>query len=281
MSLPAGIAVLALAVALGGVFAAVWRKPGHAAFSAIRTFAVVAAAAIALLHLLPEAIASAGWGVLAATALGLLVPAVLERAMPGQHDHTHDAPTTALAMGYAAVIVHQAGEGAAVAALARTGALSYSIVVGIAAHTVPLAMVVAIRVLEARGERSGPKRAMLLALGGVAGATVVGAAIGSTVGATALAAAQPWILAAVAGILLHALSHDALAAPGAGFAAKAADTGAGWAGLAIAALGVEEGAWLDRVHWSLRVAAIALVGVAIAARSFWPRAEGSASRYVH
>ena len=77
---------------------------------AIRTFAVVAAVAIALFHLLPEAISAAGWMVLIATAIGAFGPAALERMIPSERAHTHDAPTTALAMGYAAVIAHQAGE---------------------------------------------------------------------------------------------------------------------------------------------------------------------------
>src|SRR5689334_14777484 len=106
----------------------------------IRTFAVVAAASIALLHILPEAVAAAGAGALAAALLGAVGPMVLERALPARP--SHEAPTTALAMGYAAVVVHQAGEGAALASLAETGALSAGIVLAIAAHTTPLAMVV-------------------------------------------------------------------------------------------------------------------------------------------
>ena len=125
MSLLLGIAVLALAVLLGGV-AAAFRAPTQGAMSMFRTFAVVAAASIALLHLLPEAVADAGWGALAAAFLGAVGPIALERAIPSQHAHPHEAPTTALAMGYAAVVAHQAGEGAALASLAETGALSAS-----------------------------------------------------------------------------------------------------------------------------------------------------------
>src|SRR6185503_11754360 len=116
----------------------------------IRTFAVVAAASIAVLHLLPEAMAAIGPRALVATAIAAFGPALVERLIPSQRVHRHDAPTTALAMGYAAVIAHQAGEGAALASLASTGALSAGIVLAIAAHTVPLAMVVAIRVLEVK-----------------------------------------------------------------------------------------------------------------------------------
>src|SRR5262245_51816236 len=143
----------------------------------IRTFAVVAAASIAILHLLPEAISAAGWGALGAAFLGAFGPLALERAIPSQHAHAHEAPTTALAMGYAAVVAHQAGEGAALASLAETGSLSIGIVLAVAAHTVPLAMVVALRVLEVRGEH-GSRGALGVALAGVVAATAIGAVAG-------------------------------------------------------------------------------------------------------
>ncbi len=265
MSLALGIAVLAFAVLLGG-FAAIFREPTRHLMSMIRTFAVVAAAAVALLHLLPEAIVAVGWEVLAATLFGALGPILLERELTS---HRADvAPTTALAMGYAAVIVHQAGEGA-VASLAETGALTLAIVLTIAAHTVPLATVVGLRVIEVRGEDAGGHRGAIgLALLGVMAATACGAAAGSLVGGERLLTVQPWLLAAVAGLLLHALSHDALAPASASIRARAGDTLAGWAGLALAAFGIEPGGWLDRVPFGARVTGIAGLAAMIAARSF-------------
>ena len=268
MSLSVGIAILALAVLLGGL-AALFPEPTRGAMSMIRTFAVVAAASIALLHLLPEAVAAVGLGAIAAALLGAFGPMVLERALPSHHDHAHDAPTTALAMGYAAVVAHQAGEGAARASLAETGALSSGIVLAIAAHTTPLAMVVGLRVLEARGHgRDGNRRAIALALLGVAAATACGAAAGSLIGTARLAAVQPWLLALVAGLLLHALSHDVLPSPSTSLRARARDTLAGWAGLALSIVGVEPGGWIERVPWGLRAAGVAVLAGAIAARSF-------------
>jgi len=270
VSLLLGIAILALAVLLGGI-AALFREPTRGAMSMIRTFAVVAAASIALLHLLPEAIAAVGWGALAAAALGAFGPIALERALPSHHHHPHETPTTALAMGYAAVVAHQAGEGAALASLAETGALTVAIVLAIAAHTVPLAMVVGIRVLEVRGEREGNRRAIGIALLGVMTATACGAGAGSLLGGARLVAVQPWLLAAVAGLLLHALSHDALAPPAITLRARAGDTVAGWVGLSLALFGVEPGGWLEGTPWGLRTAGIAVLAGAIAARSFLGR----------
>jgi ZIP family zinc transporter len=275
VSLLTGIAVLTLAVVLGGLFA-LFREPGRRAMAAIRTFAVVAAASIALLHLLPEAISAVGYGAVLAALLGALGPALLERLIQTPASHAHEAPTTALAMGYAAVIAHQAGEGAALASLAETGSLSAAIVLAIAAHTVPLTMVVGIRVLEVRAGAGGGARAIGPALAGVIAATAIGAAIGPFIGGARLVTVQPWILAVVAGLLLHALSHDALAAPGETTRARLADMLAGWAGLGIASAGVEHGGWLDRIPLAGRVAGVVLIAGAIAARSFLARGHAHA-----
>lgn len=271
MSLFVGIVILAVAVVLGGL-AALFREPARWAMSAIRTFAVVAAASIALLHLLPEAIAAIGMRAVLAALVGAVGPIALERALPSRRGHSHEAPTTALAIGYAAVVAHQAGEGAAMASLAETGALSLAIVLAVAAHTVPLAMVVGIRVLEARSDRqSGHKRAIGLALAGVVLATAFGAAGGSLIGSARLSSVQPWLLAAVAGLLLHALSHDVLAPPSASLRGRVGDTLAGWTGLALAAAGIEAGGWIESVPVPLRIAGTALLAGVIAARSFLAR----------
>lgn len=279
MSLLWGIAILALAVFLGGL-AALFRESGRRVIPAIRTFAVVAAASIALLHLLPEAIAAIGLAALGATALGAFGPAVLERSLPSRRHPHHDAPTTALAMGYAAVVAHQAGEGAALASLASTGALSAGIVLSIAAHTVPLAMVVAIRVLEVKAGANA-RRATSIALAGVAFATIAGALLGNLIGAARLNAVQPWILASVAGLLLHALAHgahDPLEPPRATLLARLAEMAAGWAGLLVAVLGVEEGSWLEQVPGWARMAVVGVLAGAIAARSFWARSRGKEAK---
>jgi len=269
VSLLVGLAILAFAVLLGGL-AALFQAPGRKVMPAIRTFAVVAAAAIAVLHLLPEAIAAAGPFVIVATLLGVLVPAVLERATPAQRAHAHDAPTTALAMGYAAVVTHQLGEGAALASLAQTGALSLGIVLAIAAHTAPLSMVVAIRVLEVKREpERGRKQAMSLALGGLALATLIGALAGSRLAGSQLSTMQPWLLALMAGLLLHALSHDVLSPPGQSTRAKLFDMLAGWVGLLVATVGIEEADWLMRMPFVLRVGGLVALAAMIAVKSFW------------
>lgn len=282
VSLPLGIAILALAVLLGGL-AALFRGRAERAMPPIRTFAVLAAASIALLHLLPEAIEGVGWGALLAALGGFLAPAALERAFParaGHHRH-EDAPTTALAMGYAAVLAHQLGEGAAVATLARSGALSASVVLAIAAHTVPLAMVVAIGVLEAKGKDGRATRATFLALAGVALATAGGAFLGNVAGGTRWSMVEPWALATVAGLLLHALAHDARPSPLTSTTARVVDASAGFAGLIVAAIGIEESDWVQAITPPVRVALGCLAFALMMARSFLARPRAATAAHEH
>lgn len=272
MSLLSGISILALAVLLGGL-AAVWREHGRRAMRGIRTFATVAAAAIALLHLLPEAIEDAGWGALGAAAVGAFAPALLERLGPGHEKGARRTTAAALWMAYAAILVHQMAEGAAIASLARAGALSAGIVLAIAAHTVPLAMVVAIRVLELRpNPEANNWRAAVLALSGVALATVAGGLSGNLLGNERIAQIKPWLLATVAGLLLHAVSHEMRPHEASSLRGRLGASFAGLLGLSLAVAGIDSSdAWVAAVPWPLRVLGLALMGAAIVALCFSTR----------
>ena len=273
MSIRLAVVVLAISVLLGGL-AALVRDTGRRGMPALRMFAVVAAACIAVLHLLPEAIHEVGFGALLVAAAGALGPSLLERLAPTAHDHGADAPTTALAIGYGAVIVHQAGEGAALASIARGGTLSSSLVFAVAGHTVPLAMVVAIRILELKGGSPAKAgRAAALAMAGLALATALGATLGSFVEGTRLAAMQPWLLAVVAGLLLHALAHGSLGpAPGADLLGRLLSAAAGLAGLALAVAGAEEGEWRQRVPQFVQLGGIAALAALLLLFCLVPRA---------
>lgn len=279
MSLLHGLIILGLAVALGGL-AAVWQEHARSAISPLRAFAVTAAASIALLHLLPEAVADGGPWVLGAALVGFVGPALLERAFLPGRPHRHGAPAMALAMGYAAVMAHQLGEGAALASLAETSELSVSIVLAVAGHTTPLAMVVGMRAMELRAGRGGERHATVLALFGVLGATVLGAALGSLLAAERLQAMQPWILASIAGLLLHALFHDAFPRPTGGTRGRIAHALAGWLGVALALTGVEPGGWVEDLGSVLRIGAVALMALGVLFWSFLG-AEASASEGAH
>ncbi|KYF52993.1 hypothetical protein BE08_21650 [Sorangium cellulosum] len=268
MSLALGVSFLALAVMLGGI-AALFRHRNEGAMSALRTFALVGAASIALLHLLPEALGEVGWPGLVAATAGFLAPAVLERLVLGEAG-AHRTPTTALAMGYAAVLAHQFGEGAAVASLSRVGQLSLPVVFALAAHTVPLAMVVAIQVLEVRAGTGG-KRAMSAALAGIALATVIGAFATRLVDAERFEAVEPWVLAAVAGLLLHALSHEAVASGPATTLSRAGEATGGLLGLILATIGIDEEEWVQEIPVAVRIATLFVLVGLILLRSYGPR----------
>ncbi|WP_437722769.1 hypothetical protein [Sorangium sp. So ce861] len=268
MSLAFGVLLLALAVMLGGM-AALFRHRSEGAMSALRTFALVGAASIALLHLLPEALGEIGWPALIAAGAGFLAPALLERLVIGEAG-AHRTPTTALAMGYAAVLAHQFGEGAAVASLSRVGQLTLPVVLALAAHTTPLAMVVAIQVLEVRAGTGG-KRAMSAALAGIALATVVGAFATRLVDLEHLEAVEPWLLSAVAGLLLHALSHEAVASGPATTVSRASEAVGGLLGLVLATIGIDEEEWVQQVPFQLQIAALVVLAGLILLRSYGPR----------
>jgi ZIP family zinc transporter len=262
-----GISILALAALIGGLLA-VWRDPGHRWMPGVRTFATMAAAGVALLHLLPESIADVGYKALIAAAAGLFTPIALERFSPSRdaHGHAHAQPAT-LAMGYMAVLAHQMGEGAAVASLARVGELSAPVVLAIAAHTVPLSMVVALRVLEARGEQAaGAWRFVALAVAGLSAATVAGGAAGDLLGQGAIEVLKPWLIAAVSGLLLHMVLHDETPEEARSTRGRLIDAGAGLVGLSLSLLGLEQEPWVHALPWPVRALGLAVLAGGVVAR---------------
>ena len=66
---------------------------------------------------------------------------------------------------------------------------------------------------------------------------------GSLVEASRVQAVQPWVLAAAAGLLLHALGHDAFERTSGSPGERARDGLASAAGIAVAVLGLEPDAW--------------------------------------
>jgi zinc transporter ZupT len=263
VSLAVGLSVLAIAVVLGGL-AAVWRDHGRRVVPGIGTFATVAAAGLALLHLLPEAIFEGGLLTLVPLFVTLFVPVIIER-------RARDGGASGrgpLLAGYIAVLVHQAGEGTAVATLARTNDLRVAIIVAIAAHTVPLAMIVAIRAMTSGAEtRRGGVRAAL-ALAGCALATVVGALSLEVIEPAVLTSVKPWLVAAVAGLLLHALLHGTKRAEDDDLRGRITDVVAGLLGLSVAVLSLEPDGWVRFVSWPLRIALLVVMAAAVVARVF-------------
>jgi hypothetical protein len=263
VSLAVGLSVLAIAVALGGL-AAAWRDHGQRVVPGIGTFATVAAAGVALLHLLPEAIVEGGILTLIPLVVTLFVPVIIERrARDGRA-----SPSGPLLAGYIAVLVHQAGEGTAIATLAQTNELRPTIILAIAAHTVPLAMVVALRAVTTSSNAHQGRVRAALALAGCALATVVGAMSLEVIDASLIAKGKPWLVAAVAGLLLHALLHGTKRAYVDDMRGRITDVVAGLVGLSVAVLSLEPDGWVRLVSWPLRLALLAAMVTAVVVRGF-------------
>jgi zinc transporter ZupT len=263
VSLAVGLSVLAIAVALGGL-AAAWRDHGRRVVPGIATFATVAAAGVALLHLLPEAIVEGGVFTLVPLVVALFVPAIIERRTRDEHASS----TGPLMAGYIAVLVHQMGEGTAIATLARTNELRPAIIVAIAAHTVPLAMIVAIRAITTSTDAQRSAVRATIALAGCALATVVGALSLEVIDASFIANGKPWLVAAVAGLLLHALLHGAKRSDEDTLRGRITDVVAGLAGLSVAVLSLEPDGWVRLVSWPWRLALLVALVAAVVIRGF-------------
>lgn len=261
VSLAVALSVLAIAVVLGGL-AAVWRDHGRRVVPGIGTFATVAAAGVALLHLLPEAIVEGGIFTLIPLVATLFVPVLIERKARDEQA----SPNGALLAGYIAVLVHQAGEGTAIATLAQTNELRPSLILAIAGHTVPLAMVVAIRALTTSSDAQRGRMRATLALAGCALATVVGALSLEVLDASLVEKTKPWLVAGVAGLLLHALFHGTKRTDEANLRSRITDVAAGLLGLSVAVLSLEPDGWVRLVSWPLRLALLAALVTAVVVR---------------
>lgn len=169
----------------------------------IRGFALAAVVTSVATHLVPEALAATGLWALLAFAIGLWLPNWLGHLGREMAESTRHRKMVS-ELGFAAVLLHQIGDGVALGTLgtsARAGHSNWDVLVGILAHTIPLAAVVTLPFV-ARGLRTVVYRATLLVLAsaiGVLGARWLGAVHADVV---------PWFSAAVAGMLLHILAHD-------------------------------------------------------------------------
>lgn len=221
-----------VAVVLGGLLAL--QGTSDRLLAPLRTFAVVAVAATVALHILPEAIDAGGVPVLFAAVLAVVAPGAATRLATWLRQRRGPAPTSnrarraALELAYVAIILHKITDGVGLGAAfgpSHHGHVHWEILLGIVAHTIPMAAAVALT-FRADGLRAAWLRVLGLGVAIVAGALVFeGAAHGP------LADATPWLNAIAAGLLLHIIVHDL---PPARFA----HNGARVAELAAVALGL-------------------------------------------
>lgn len=191
--------VIAVASVAAGVLAAVVADARLWVLAPVRAFAVVAVAMAIAVHILPEAIDGGGWPVLVVAATGLIAPMVFSRAtakLGARHRRI------AAELGYVAVLFHQLSDGLALGA-ATDEVRHWDLLIGVGAHTVPLIAMLTLTFAELGGRRAAVVRAL-----GMLAATIVGIVL-TRADDTLLPSAEPWLNAAVSGLLLHVLVHDA------------------------------------------------------------------------
>lgn len=172
---------------------------------AVRTFAIVSSVAVVVGRLIPDAVSAAGPKVLVAVAIAFVTPWLIEHA--GKEDPEHDhSSTKGLELSYWGLALHKLGDGIALGSFtgeAHVGHHHGDTLAAIAAHSVPVTALITLAFTAAHGRRSGVRRAVGLALVGSLGVVIARqTALGSW------AAAEPWLEAAVGGLLLHVVTHD-------------------------------------------------------------------------
>ncbi|MCK6502032.1 hypothetical protein L6R53_01275 [Myxococcota bacterium] len=181
------------------------------------------ATAVVLLLMLPGAVQAAGWSALGVFAAAFAVPLATERLRGHGHGaghghvHPHDhgpgggaaggdggEETHAMDMelGFAGLLLHQAVEGAELGTIFAVGGRGTAVALVLALHTVPLVAAVLHGCVLRLGVRGGLVRGLALVL-----ATASGVLVGGLAGAH-LDGVEPWVIAAVGGLLLHTLWHS-------------------------------------------------------------------------
>ncbi|MEM7137673.1 MAG: hypothetical protein AAF500_13910 [Myxococcota bacterium] len=198
------IAIVVGSVAIGAAIGIV--APGRGrALDAIRTFAIVSSVAVVIGRLIPNAFGEAGPWVLVATGAAFLTPWLIERAAHEDPEHNHSS-TMGLELSYWGLIVHKIGDGLALGSFtgaAHAGHGHGDVLTAVAVHSIPVTALMTLAFTSAHGRRSGVVRAFGLALAGAAGVVLA-----RTTPLSAWTQGEPWIEAAVGGLLLHVVTHD-------------------------------------------------------------------------
>lgn len=192
------LAAIWLSVLLGAALG-VWQRFAPRVTEPIRTFAVVAAALVVSLSLLPHALQSEGLGGLLGAAAGYLAIPTLERLGMALFRHG-DAQALRLELGYGGLLLHRFGDGVTMSVEGH----GHGVLWALGAHEVPVVALVTLAFLP---------RGLSVAL-----TRAVGLGVSSSVGYFLVHALPPatwhalhgWADAAAAGVLLHIVVHEGL-----------------------------------------------------------------------
>jgi hypothetical protein len=214
MVLPLSVALFSVVV---GAAVALAGERFSRAMGIVRWFSMIAASAVVLGHLLPDAIENVGWAALAVFLVALVLPVLAERVVGRARghadahahddcDHAHADADVGMELGYAGLLVHQLGDGFALSTYgnaARDGGADLSVLLAIGLHTIPVAAFVVIAFFKHGGYRAASLRA-----GGLVVATWLGVFGVTLAPVTWMTLWEPWLTAAVAGLLFHVVVHD-------------------------------------------------------------------------
>lgn len=166
------------------------------------------ATVVVLMLMLPSAVQTVGWAALGVFAAAFAVPAAAEHLRPGHAGHPGTAPDGDLhsdaldiELGFVGLLLHQAIEGAELGAIFAVGQTGPAVALVLSLHTVPLVAAVLHGCILKTGVRGGLWRGLFLIL------TTASGVVGGQLAGGALVSLQPWVSAAVGGLLLHTLWH--------------------------------------------------------------------------
>lgn len=198
------IAIVVGSVAMGAAMGLVALGRGRL-FDAIRTFAVVSSVAVVVGRLIPDAVRVGGPQVLIAVALAFLAPWLIERAAQEDPEHDHSS-TMGLELSYWGLMIHKLGDGLALGSFtgeAHAGHHHGDVLTAIAVHSVPVTALITLAFTSAHGRGSAIRRAVGLAVVGS-----LGVILAQQTSLGSWTHGEPWIEAAVGGLLLHVVTHD-------------------------------------------------------------------------
>lgn len=198
------IAIVVGSVAMGAAMGLVALGRGRL-LDAVRTFAVVSSVAVVVGRLIPDAVRVGGPQVLIAVALAFLAPWLIERAAQEDPEHDHSS-TMGLELSYWGLMIHKLGDGLALGSFtgeAHAGHHHGDVLTAIAVHSVPVTALITLAFTSAHGRGSAIRRAVGLAVVGS-----LGVILAQQTSLGSWTHGEPWIEAAVGGLLLHVVTHD-------------------------------------------------------------------------
>lgn len=266
--------VIVLSVTCGTLLALLPRQK-DAWIGPARTFALMAALSVVLLHLIPEALEGVGPASLGAFVVGLLAPGLLGRLGSFLYRARFDGKSRsdiALETSYAGLLLHRVGDGLGLGVFA--GELHFDsaqggVITALAAHAVPYVAIVVLTFDSVRGRGSAIGRAVGLAL-----ASMLGVVIAERFPVETFETASSWVSALVGGMLLHVVSHDLESQMPVTFSQRTIDFLAGALGVVVSLIGSghegEESGIGGRVaasllHLSIETGPLLILGLSVGA----------------